>query len=246
MFRRFYPVALALLMSYSCSSQQYQFDSSNNDPAVQNAINLYHNYLAPENGFYNGSEYAYKRYYPFRFSEGHPFLFTQLFTEGTVFYDGMVYHAPLLLDIIKGELLTRSPSNIYCKLNSERIEWFKLQNYTFIHLRPDSTDRLADGFYALLSKGQVSLYKAFRKNLKDDANSVTVVDEIAVEQDYYFIIRENKYFRIKNKKTLLEALADKKKVMQRFMRTNSIKIKRNSEQAFTRVVIYYNSINAKR
>lgn len=61
-------------MSYRCIAQQYQPDSSDNNPAVQDAINLYHNYLSPENGLYNGSEYAYNQYYPFRISEGSPFL----------------------------------------------------------------------------------------------------------------------------------------------------------------------------
>ncbi|HVZ96811.1 MAG TPA: hypothetical protein VG847_08050 [Chitinophagaceae bacterium] len=86
----------------------------------------------------------------------------------------MVYHVPLLLDIATGVLLIYDPSTLYyIELNRQKIGWFRLMNYTFIHLHPGfpNSGHIRDGFYALLSAGAVNLYKSFSKTFKDDPSS---------------------------------------------------------------------------
>lgn len=239
-------VLFFLHINAECISQYYFRDSSSDKPGIQNAIETYHNRLSPENGLYNGSEYAYNQYYPFKISEGYPFFLTRLFMDGSVLYDGIEYRVPLLFDIVKGELLIHDPSKrYYVKLNSERVESFTLQNYTFVHLRPDTanTANIREGFYALLYNGPVSLYESFVKTFKTE---MTVMGEGAssvIEREYFFIRKNNQYFRIRNKKTLLAVLNDRRKDIQRFIRTNKLNMRKNKEYAFIKIIDFYNGIN---
>ncbi|HVZ96812.1 MAG TPA: hypothetical protein VG847_08055 [Chitinophagaceae bacterium] len=45
---------------------------------------------------------------------------------------------------------------------------------------------------------------------------------------------------------MLNLLTDKKKEIQRFIRSNKIKIRKDEENAFTKIVSFYNSTDAKK
>jgi len=234
-----------MLLAINGRSQQVVPDSVQATPGVQAAIHLYHTALSPENGLYNGSEYPYNQYYPFRIAEGHPFLVSQIFAGGVVKYDGMVYQVPLLLDIAKGALVVRAPSNLYCMLDAKRVEWFQLHQYNFQHLRPDSSSWVHDGYYAVLDQGPATLYKAFLKTFTDNTNSSnTTYYRNVVEKDYFFIRKGGIYFRVRRKKGLLSVLADRRKEVQQFMRTHKIRIRKDPENAFKNIVHFYNSTRA--
>ena len=71
---KIYLPVLFFINSCPAFSQNVLTDTSGDVSSFRNAVDLYHRFLAPETGLYNGSEYAYNAYYPFTINEGHPFF----------------------------------------------------------------------------------------------------------------------------------------------------------------------------
>ena len=227
-------------------SQNFALDTLRETEGFQQAVNLYHQYLSPETGLYDGSEYAYNTYYPFIINEGHPFFQKKGFDTGSVFYNNIFYEkVPLLYDIINGELLTINPTKIYIiRLNGENIKWFTIYGRTFINLVKDSTSAnpLNTGFYSALYKGKTSLYKKVSKIFKENSSAGQGLNKYVVEVNDYFIKKENGYFKIKNRKSLLNVLNNKKKEIGQFIKRNKLNLRKNKEEAFIRIVGYYDEI----
>jgi hypothetical protein len=208
---------------------------------------LYHHFLSPETGLYNGSQYTYAAYYPFPINEGHPFFQSKEFSAGSVFYNNILYeNVPLLFDIIKEELLINDPSHVFIiKLNKERIGWFIIWGHTFVRPVPDNTKNtvLNPGFYDLLYNGNTALLKKVTKTLKENSASIEGINDYIVESDEYFIKKNNQYYKIKNKKSLMIIMDDKKKEIGQFIKKNKLSLKKNTDDALKRILAFYDEIN---
>jgi hypothetical protein len=233
--------------SYQAFSQNFITDTSGDSSSFQSAVNLYHRFLTPETGLYNGSEYAYNAYYPFTINEGHPFFQSKTFDTGAVFYNNVLYeNVPLLYDIVKEELLTHDPTNNYImRLHNERIKWFIIWGHTFIRLNQDNakSSPLHPGFYDLLYNGNTALYKRVSKIFKENTASFQGVNIYAVESNEYFVKKDNQYYTVKNKKSLLLIMNNKKKEVAQFIKKNKLKLRKAPEYALIRIVAYYDGIN---
>ena len=227
--------------------QKFIFDSSAQTPAMQAAINYYHQFLSPESGLYNGSQYTYNTYYPFTINEGNPFFFSKNFEVGSIFYNNILYeNVPLLYDIIKDELLIKDPSKVYImKLSNSRVRWFKLWDRTFVRLANDSTanSSLKTGFYLLLHNGKISLYARDTKSFKENTASVQGLNKYVVETTDYFIEKDNRFYKLKNKKSLLNVMENKRKEVTQFIKKNKLNLRKDKFNALTKVVAYYDEIN---
>lgn len=228
-------------------SQNFLTDTSGKISSFQRAVNLYHRFLSPETGLYDGSEYAYNAYYPFTINEGHPFFQSKNFDTGSVFYNNVLYEkVPLLFDIIKEEVLIHDPTRIYIiRLNNESIRWFTIWGHTFIRLKMDSNNNtlLHTGFYDVLYKGNTVLYKKVSKIFKENSASSTGINKYVVELDEYFIKKNKKYYKVKNKKSLLLIVNDRKKEIAKFIKKNKLNIRKNKDDALTKILAYYDAIN---
>lgn len=246
---KLYLLSSFFINSFQAFSQNYTTDTSGENPSFQRAVNLYHRFLSPETGLYDGSEYAYNAYYPFIINEGHPFFQSNIFDTGTVFYNNVLYEkVPLLFDIIKEELLIKDPSRIYIlRLNAERIGWFTIWGHTFIRLEGDSINSslLHSGFYDVLYKGKTSLYKRVSKMFKENSASAQGLNKYVVETDEYFIKKDNQYYKVKNKKSLLLIVNDRKKEIGKFIKKNKLNVRKNKDDALTKITAYYDAINTR-
>lgn len=233
--------------SYKIFSQNSLADTTAETASFKNAVKFYHQFLSPETGLYNGSEYAYKLYYPFVINEGDPFFLTKQFDTGTVFYNRILYeNVPLLYDLVKEEVLTKNPTNTsIIRLNNEKIEWFTILGHRFIKLYKDSVNHpeFHTGFYDQLYDGNTALYKKVSKIFKENTASFQGVNKYIVDVNGYYIKKNNQYYKVKNKKSLLGVLNNKKKEIDQFMRKNKLNVKRTREYTLTKTVVYYDSIN---
>ena len=226
-------------------SQNFISDTAGKETRLKNAIDLYHSFLSPETGLYDGSEYLYNTYYPAPITEGHPFFQSKIYDTGTVFYNNVLYEkVPLLYDIIKDELLTSDPSSIYIlRLNSERISWFTIWGHTFVRLTERITNsEMQPGFYDLLYNGKTSLFRKVSKTLQENNATFQGINRYAVESNGYFIKKDNRYYKIQNKKSLIAVLSNKKKEVGQFIKKNKLNIKKDKANAFTKAVAYYDEI----
>src|SRR5674476_1493152 len=168
-------LGLFFASSFKAFPQNFISDTSRQTASFQAAVNYYHQFLSPETGLYDGSEYTYNTYYPIQINEGDPFFLSKKFYTGAVFYNNVLYEkVPLLYDIIKNELLIHDPSNRYIiRLNNERVGWFRIWGHTFIRLIFDSANnsQMRTGFYDLLDNGKISLYRKDSKILNENTAS---------------------------------------------------------------------------
>ncbi|MEO8860801.1 MAG: hypothetical protein ABI358_05225 [Ginsengibacter sp.] len=238
---------LFFLNSFKVFPQKFVSDSSGQSPAMQVAVSFYHQFLSPETGLYNGSEYTYNTYYPFTINEGNPFFFSKGFEPGSVFYNNVLYeNVPLLYDIIKDELLINDPSRAFIiRLNNSRIAWFKLWGHTFVWMMNNRTDNssLSTGFYLLLHNGKTSLYARDTKSFKENTASIQGLNKYVVESIDYFIEKDSHFYKIKNRKSLLSVLSNKKKEVTQFIKKNRLNLRKDKVNALTKAVAYYDEIN---
>ena len=228
------------------SAQSLESDSSFYLAAISNAIGVYHSYLTPESGLYNGSEYAG---YPIRLTEGHQFFDTNELVNGSIVYDGVLYeNVPIQIDLVTELVIINSFGGAYrMQLINEKISSFKLLDHTFIRLVKDSTNRnvISTGFYDQLYAGNIAVLKKEQKKIRENVSIVTGITGSVTENDFYYLKKNEKFYTVKNKNALLEVLHDKKKDIKQFIRKNKLKFRKDPDNVLIQVASYYDTLNNK-
>src|SRR6267142_7278950 len=94
--------SLTLLLPYFGYGQS-SADSLVRQRSYQNAKDTYFSALGPELNLYNGV--YYKDYKTYENDEGQPYFGTDLWTEGSVLYDGVIYeNVPMLYNVVDDKL----------------------------------------------------------------------------------------------------------------------------------------------
>ncbi len=239
--------SIASINYHIVCSQNFIKDSAEEASNIKYVINLYHQFLNPETGLYNGSQYSYNAYYPFKIDQGDPFFHSGEFVTGAVFYNNVLYEkVPLLYDLVKGELLIHDPGNInIIRLNNQSIKGFNIYGHNFIRLVVGELNHPAmqTGFYDLLYHGNIELLKKISKSIKENSASFAGLNTYVVETNDYFIKKDNQYFPIKNQRALLLLMNNKRKEMNIFIKKNDLNYKKDKEEMLVKTVSYYDEIN---
>ena len=227
-------------------AQTSAIDTINNNLAINNAINAYHQYLFPETNLYNGSEYVN---YAYTINEGIPFFETAAFSTGHVLYDSILYqNVPLLYDEVKEIVVIQDPSGRNSiQLNNEKLTSFGLLDHHFVKLQQDSLGRspIRTGFYDALYQGKVSVYE---KQIKKVLESVTMTEGVRRhidEQDVFFVQKGSTFYTVKNKREVLNILKDRKKEVQQFIKKNKLNVRRATETSLIKIASYYDQLTNK-
>jgi hypothetical protein len=208
--------------------------------AIQNLIGLYYQSLDSQAELYTAP--LYERHIP-AFTEGHPFFYSDTFSVGTIGYRGLVYKdVPILYDIIRDELITRSPNGFTIALIKPKVDSFLFAGRSFIKLNDDTSRMTTQGYYERLYNGNIQLL-AKRKKTVQVSSGVTTLERRVYGQDRYYLYRNGFFEVIKNKNSLLSALKDKRNALQQFIKQNNLKFKQNFEEDTVRLVAYYNQLN---
>ena len=226
--------------SSTCFSQEVT-DTSFRQKAIHNLIQFYYSSISTQPPLYTAP--LYERHIP-AFSSGHPFFFSDTFSIGTIGYDGLVYEGvPVLYDIVRDELITRSPNGFAIALIKPKVDSFFIAGHSFIKLNDDTSVVTTQSYYERLWNGNIRLL-AKRKKIIQMTTGITTIERRVYAQDHYYIYGRNRVFEtIKNKNSLLGALKDKKSALQQFIKQNNLKFKENFEEDAARVVAYYNQLN---
>ena len=204
--------------------------------ARQNEVALYSKAMVAQSHLFNGTEYGDYR----SLKEEHPLLFLD-WIDGSVFYEGVFYeNIPLLYDISTDKLITEHYSSRQkIELIDSKIESFHLQNYHFVHLRDD---RLRKGFYELVYDGTTKVYMRRQKALQQSLAGTEIRRSFG-EKELYYIFKQGNYYSVKNKKTVLATLRERKSELNQFISKNHIRFKINREKSIAMVAEYYDNIN---
>lgn len=205
--------------------------------AKDHLIQLYIDSAKENLRLYNGTEFTAA----YRSSLGHPFFEYPDPQNGTIFYDGISYpRVKLLYDIIRDEVIFLNEfKNLNLKLIPKKIDWFTLQDHLFVQLVEDSNSIRfpGNGFYEHLYDGGISVFKKSKKQLYEPTRQ----DESAkfVQYDLYYVRKNNTYYQIDNKRSLLAVCSDRKSDVSKFIQRENLNFKKDPTAMLTRVIDYY-------
>ena len=148
---------------------------------------------------------------------------------GTMTYEGI--HFPdveLQYDLYSQQvvvLLDTKNNAEYVSIDEEKLTEFTLKNYKFVTTKSDSV--MADGIYQkAYSNAFATFYIKRRKNIKEILTGKTMQVEFIAANDYY-IKNELGTFRIRGKRSFLEAFGNSEKTVN-LVKTNKIKFGKNT------------------
>jgi len=234
-------VQLYCCMIMAAHAQSNLTDSTGGQDAVKNTIDLYYKSIGENAHLYNGSEYISNNYQVNK----NP-LFESIFSmSGSIAYDGTLYKdVPLAYDIYHEEvIINRYEKNFRIKLANEKIDSFSFFGHHFIRIVPDSADNplLTIGFYDVMYNGHTTMLVKRRKKYEETVVSSGAITQF-IEDDRYFIKKDNVYYDVHNKKTTLQVFKDKKKDLQKLLRKNKIKFKPDPELGIVKTAEYYDQL----
>jgi len=123
----------------------------------------------------------------------------------------------------------------------QKVTSFDFLDHHFINIDADSLANntiIRSGFYDELYKGKLQVLAKRSKNIQNSGNSESYFNL----QTEYYIRKNNIYYSISGKGSLLAVLKDRKKDLQQYIRTNEIKYNKDPEEAMVKIASYYDHL----
>ena len=235
---------LIIVCMISGCMQLYAQQPGGDQAAVYNAVQVYHKAMNPETGLYNGSQYLD---YTFKLKEGIPFFQSTRFTEGSIMYDGVLYEkVPMLLDLVTGSVVIKDPSAIFwLQLINEKVSRFTIGENSFVRVVADSlaaNSVVRTGFYQELHKGKITMLKRHTKTIQEKIDQLDGVQRYIDDSRSYYIKKNDQYYAVNSKASLLKVLKDKKSEINQYIRKHKLDLRNDKDYAFAAVAAYYDDL----
>lgn len=223
----------------SAFGQGTRSEASFPNKAARVALERYQQADQSRDRLYTGYEYIG---YDHRLT-GFPFYETDSWKNSSI---RLIYKTfdsiPALYDLVKDVLVIDHPAGYRMAMRSELVQSFWLAGHTFVRLT-DSTDRtLRTGFYDLLYNGRTQLVARRSKAIVINP-SVTITYGVFEPHVQYYVRKEGHYLPVRNKKTLLNVLSDRKKELTAYVRKEKLRFKPDPEPAILALTQYYDELS---
>lgn len=230
---------LLIICAFLFSQAGIAQDRKNDETFYQEILSdTYRNYLTQVGDnikLYNGTEYA-RPYYGI---VGHPFFDSENFQKGVVYYDGVQYRGvQMAYDLVGDELIIKAYQDLSLKLVSEKITSFYFSDHLFIRIVQDSNStKLQPGFYEVLNSGPVLVLEKRKKVIERPLKAENPFK--FSEYDSYFIKKDNVYYSIDSKNSLISVFHEYKNEIKKFLRKNRLNFKKDRANTILKIVGYY-------
>lgn len=235
---RYLFIILIINLSPFCTIGQINAPS-NQSVSFLNAKEYYQNTIGAYSHLYTG-----EAYYAYNSNiKGTPFFISESMQPHDIFYDGTFYkNVPLLFDIVKQKVvITRFESNERIQLVNAKIKYFTYDGHEFENfLQQTSDENISANIYDVMFNGKASVLIKRLKKIKESIRAEGPTSFI--EQDEIFLRKNNNLFEIKNKKTVLDAFADKEKLVKSYIRKRKFRFKKNIEKELIATAAYYETL----
>jgi hypothetical protein len=219
-------------------AQQYSADTSFVHEGKKKIVASYAAAIQQQSRLYNGSDYVM---YISR-DEEHPYFTLGDWIFGSVTYWNELYeNVPLMYDISTDQIITEHNRGNPIKLHPEKVQAFTLNDHLFVKLKPDANNKIQEGFYDQLYKGDSKVYARHIKVYREKLESKEVIP-IYNEVTRYYVLKDSTYYPVKSKGSVIKVFADKKAEVKSFVRKNRIKVSSDREDAFVRIARHYDSL----
>lgn len=215
---------LLVLWSSFSYAQLASNDSTQVDISRQHAIDLYTKSIRDQSLLFNGVEYkAIPEPY-----HGFPFFGSEYVEEGSIYYDGELYsNIPIQYDLVHDLLIMEHyDQKGYVSMiepHQKKVSYFQLLDHTFIRISGDSSIEMRTGFYDLLYDGTVKVLARRKKNISQIASGGQL-DVRFNERNVYYMMKDGKYYSIKNKGSVMKVLNDKRKSLNQYVSKNKSRV----------------------
>ncbi|NCU06320.1 MAG: hypothetical protein GXC73_20390 [Chitinophagaceae bacterium] len=224
-------------------AQTQDVDSIYSKKGIDNAVRLYHEKMGDQREVFNGIHY---QGYPFVFENGHPYFNTTNPEPGFVVYDNIYYPGLLLTYDEVADLLILYHHNRPIQLTSERVSSFGISGHKFVRLSANNanTSTIRTGFYEVLYDGGVRLFKKETKKINEYVRTKGegLLKDVLTEEKY-FIIKDNVFYPIKNKRSVFQIYGDKRTELERIMNSKQLNYKKNKEYMLTELSAFFDQIS---
>jgi hypothetical protein len=244
----FFRYAMVILLSaYFTPELAAQTDpltrSQKADSALVKAINMYDNEVGRNSFLYTGRVYHDK----YGSIQGHQFFAEDYWEQSEIVYDGQYFDSVYLMYDIYNDLILLEHFNSNgllspIKLHNPKISSFTIQGYSFVKLEKDTISGKPNGFYNEIFLGDRIAFYVLRKKEISKSNDINSVQEIFTEKDKYYFKLGEVFYQIRKKGKILKVLADHKKEIKGFMKSNLLLYRQNPERVLTEVAQYYESL----
>jgi hypothetical protein len=220
-----------------CYSQTINPDTSFLALSRKKSIELYTRATQNQSKLYNGSDYII--YQPK--DEEHPYFEVDDWTYGSIVYDGDLYeNVALMYDINIDKVITEHNRGNSIKLLDEKIQRFSILNHTFVRLNGDDSTKISAGFYDQLYGGASKVIAKHVKTYQESLDQGEIIPRFE-ESTQYYIIKNDVYFPVKSKGSVLKVFDDRKQEIKDFVKKNRISFKANREEAIARMAEFYDT-----
>jgi hypothetical protein len=237
-YRLFLVLFGPLLFPQDGLCQQNQADAAEQMPALHHMIYAYYDFMKEESLLYNGAmEVAYDS-----LIEGFPYFEVNVWRNGSVEYDGVVYRdVPMRYDLIKDQLIIQHLNKKYAiVLVKERVKWFSVGGHAFIRIEQDGRVN-AHGFYEQLCTGTITILARREKKI-DESTSIEGLKRSISEHISFYGQKNGLCYALRNKRSLLNLMQDQQQAMQQYARKNHLRFGKDPAQVSVGMALFYNQL----
>lgn len=243
----FFYRSIAYIFLYSIVSIQTIAQTEKKDSLListiqETATNRYYTSIKENAPFYNGSEYTGHG----QNLIGHAFFGTGNAYNGYLEYDGVVYsNVSMQYDIVEDAIIIRDfTKNYFIRLNSKKIGSFSLYGQLFIQpsFYEKNGNAPEEGFFQQLYKGSTSVLAKRKKKLSNKQGTEEKNIGRFLQFDSYFIKKGNDYLAISRKKDIIQAYADKKNEIRKFIGDHAFSFRKQPDDMLIKVAAYYDQL----
>jgi hypothetical protein len=219
--------------------QQISADTIFLTRANEKSVEVYTESIQHQSRLFNGSDYVV--YIPEK--EEHPYYIADDWVFGSITYWDETYeNVPLLYDLSNDQVIAEHEGGSPIKLVAEKIQRFSISDHTFVRLKRDDTNKIAEGFYDELYDGALKVYAKHMKSFQESIEGTTIIPRYDAATRYY-LWKDGVYHVIRKKTSVLEIFSDRKQAIKDFIRKNHIRFKDNRESAIVRIAEFYDTSN---
>jgi hypothetical protein len=203
---------------------------------------MYVQAMGAELGLYNGV--YYKEFTEYPNDDGQPYYASAEWFNGTVFYDGIRYeNIPMHYDLVNDKLvIDHQFAAVKLELISRKVSYFDFEGHHFVRLDGDATGTVQSGFYEQHYNGKIKFYSRWYKKRIESIGAREVLVRYE-EHRKLFLIKDNIYYAVKGKASVLKVLKDKKPMLQKYIRKNSLDFYTRRAESVAKVLAFYESGN---
>jgi hypothetical protein len=217
---------------------QFKEDSVQYNDLTAVLRSIYFREIRDNAQIYHGSEYIRNGVKV----SGFPFYKFDSLIPGTISYQGLNYPPrPVLYDLRSDQLIIQNYSqNMMVVLSPEKVDSFSIQSHVFIQLAINKYNGLVKaGYYDCVLPGDPGVFVRREKRLIVPSSA----EEIKwVQYDNYFILYKNTIYAVTGKSDLLNLFKDRKDQLRKYIRSQKLDFKKNTEAALVMITNYYNHL----